>query len=164
MSITVSAVIPAYNAAKYVERAIESVLAQTRKADEIIVVDDGSTDNTADVVRQFGDKVKFIRQENAGASVARNTGIEAATSEWISFLDADDEWLPEKLKLQTEHLQRNPDLAWTTGNYIRCHCQATRETTTLPGKGSQMQKLSWMAESTSTATFRHTRHLQKEAQ
>ena len=126
MSITVSAVIPAYNAGKYVGRAIESVLAQTRKADEIIVVDDGSTDDTAEVVERFGDAVRFIRQENAGASFARNTGIEAATSDWIAFLDADDEWLPNKLKLQTEHLERNPNLVWTTGNYIRCYCSRDR--------------------------------------
>ena len=134
MSITVTAVIPAYNAEKYVGRAIESVLVQTRQADEIIVVDDGSTDNTSQVVEQFGDKVIFIRQENAGASVARNTGIEAATSEWIAFLDADDEWLPDKLKLQIEHLQRNPDLAWTTANYVRCFCDSDKKQDDLTGE------------------------------
>lgn len=134
MSITVSAVIPAYNAGKYVGRAIESVLAQTHKPDEIIVVDDGSTDDTAEVVQRFGDAVRFIRQVNAGASIARNTGIEAATSEWIAFLDADDEWLPDKLKLQTEHLERNPELVWTTGNYIRCYCDSKRQQDDLAGE------------------------------
>ena len=134
MSITVSAVIPAYNAGKYVGRAIESVLAQTHKADEIIVVNDGSSDDTAEVVERFGGAVRFIRQENAGASVARNTGIEAATSEWIAFLDADDEWLPNKLKLQTEHLERNPKLVWTTGNYIRCYCESDKRLDDLAGE------------------------------
>ncbi|MEN8127777.1 MAG: glycosyltransferase family A protein [Planctomycetota bacterium] len=114
MKITV--IIPAYNAEKHIARAIDSVLAQTRPADEIIVIDDGSTDGTADVIRSFGDRVILIQQENAGVSVARNTGIEAATSEWIAFLDADDEWLPEKLKLQSEHLARNPNLKWTFTN------------------------------------------------
>ncbi len=119
----ISVVIPAYNAEQMIARAIDSVLAQTRPADEIIVVDDGSTDNTAKVIKSYGDKVMLIQQENAGVSVARNTGIEAATGDWIAFLDGDDEWLPEKLKLQTEHLKRNPDLKWTTGNYDACDCQ-----------------------------------------
>lgn len=118
----ISAVIPAYNSEQTIGRAIESVLKQTRPADEIIVIDDGSTDATADTVRAFGDKVRLIQQENAGASVARNTGIQAAAGEWVAFLDADDEWLPEKLHLQTEHLHRHPDLRWTTANYYRCNC------------------------------------------
>ena len=121
-NFTISAVIPAYNNAGFVGRAIDSVLAQSRAADEIIVVDDGSTDNTADIVRSYGQQVRYIHQENAGASVARNTGIEAAKCEWIAFLDADDEWLPEKLELQTGHLERNPDIVWTTANYLRCTC------------------------------------------
>ncbi|MHC5083841.1 MAG: glycosyltransferase family 2 protein, partial [Planctomycetota bacterium] len=119
----ISVVIPAYNAEATVARAINSVLAQTRPADEIIVVDDGSTDNTAEVVRSFGEAVIFIQQENAGVSVARNKGIETATGDWIAFLDSDDEFLPDKLKLQCDHLVRNPDLRWTTGNYDGCHCQ-----------------------------------------
>ena len=112
----ISVVIPAYNAEKHIARAIESVLAQTRPAEEIIVVDDGSSDGTAEVVRSFGDKVILIQQPNAGVSVARNKGIEHATGDWIAFLDSDDEWLPEKLKLQSEHLSRNPDLRWTFTN------------------------------------------------
>jgi len=117
-SYTVSVIIPAYNAEGYVGRAIDSVLAQNRQPDEIIVVDDGSTDNTAEVIKSYGSKVHGIRQENGGASVARNTGIEAATGKWIAFLDADDEWLPEKLQLQMEHLKRNSDLIWTHSNYL----------------------------------------------
>lgn len=116
-SYTVSVVIPAYNAQDYIGRAIDSVLAQTLPPDEIIVVDDGSTDNTARVVKSYGSKVRYIHQENAGASVARNAGIDAAAGPWIAFLDSDDEWLPEKLRLQTELLKRNPDLTWAGGNY-----------------------------------------------
>jgi hypothetical protein len=118
----ISVVIPAYNAGRYLARAIDSVLAQSRPADEIIVVDDGSSDNTPDVAARYAGRICFIRQGNAGASVARNTGIEAASGEWIAFLDADDEWLPEKLHVQMEHLGRNPELVWTTGNYLCCVC------------------------------------------
>jgi len=126
MSMRISVVIPAYNAGRYIGRAIDSVLAQTRPPDEIIVVDDGSTDDTAAVVRGYGDKVRFIRQENAGASVARNTGIEAATGDWIAFLDADDEWLAEHLRLHAGLLERNGHLAWTAGNFYRCECRRRR--------------------------------------
>jgi glycosyltransferase involved in cell wall biosynthesis len=119
---TISVVIPAYNAGPFIARAIESALRQTHPADEIIVVDDGSTDNTADAVRSFGEKVILIRQENAGASVARNTGINAAQGNWIAFLDADDEWVPGKLEQQIKHLQKHPDLAWTMSNYYTCFC------------------------------------------
>ncbi len=134
MSMRISVVIPAYNAGRYIGRAIDSVLAQTRPAEEIIVVDDGSTDNTAEIAGAYGDRIRFIRQENAGASVARNTGIAAATGNWIAFLDADDEWLPEKLRLQTEHLERNPDLTWTTANYVRCYCDSNRREDDLAGE------------------------------
>jgi glycosyltransferase involved in cell wall biosynthesis len=121
-SFTVSAVIPAYNAAEYLGRTIDSVLAQSRTADEIIIVDDGSTDNTADVASAYGEKVKYIHQENAGASAARNTGINAASCEWIAFLDGDDEWYPQKLQVQMELLKRNPHLEWATANFDRCLC------------------------------------------
>ena len=112
----ISVVIPAYNAEKHLARAIDSVLSQTRPADEVIVIDDGSTDATAEVAGSYGDKVIFLQQENAGVSVARNTGIEAAAGDWIAFLDADDEWLPKKIECQSEHLARNPDLKWTYTN------------------------------------------------
>lgn len=115
----ISVVIPAYNASQCIERAIDSVLAQTFADYEIIVVDDGSTDNTAEIIRQYGDKVKYIRQDNAGVSVARNTAIAAAKGDWIAFLDADDEWLPEKLFLQMELVRRNPDLRWCASNYYQ---------------------------------------------
>jgi glycosyltransferase involved in cell wall biosynthesis len=121
-TIKITAVIPAYNAERYIGRAIESVLAQTRPVDEIIVVDDGSTDNTAGVVRAFGDKVKLICQPNAGECAARNTGIKAAVSSWIAFLDADDEWLPDKIQMQTEVITQTPSLGWVSSNYIRCLC------------------------------------------
>lgn len=114
----ISVVIPAYNAEKFINRAIDSVLAQTLPVDEIIVINDGSTDNTAEIVKAYGQAVRYIQQENAGVSAARNRGIEEASGNWITFLDADDEWLPEKLAMQCEVLQRNPDLKWVLCNFV----------------------------------------------
>jgi len=125
-SAFVSVVIPAYRCGGVIGRTLESVLGQTRAADEIIVVDDGSGDNTAEVVRRYGDKVRYMHQENAGASAARNTGIAAARGEWIALLDGDDEWLPQKLELQMGILARHPELMWVTGNYLRCLCGAQK--------------------------------------
>ena len=135
----ISVVIPAYNAGKYIGRTIDSVLAQTRLADEIIVVDDGSTDNTAEVIRRYGEKVKYIHQANAGASAARNTGIKAACGEWIAFLDGDDEWVSQKLRLQVEHLERNPELVWTSANFYSCLCSENRRAPAAePGKAKKL--------------------------
>ena len=133
-TISISAVIPAYNAEKYIARTLNSVLSQTVPVCEIIVVDDGSTDATAEVVRSFGEAVTLIQQPNAGVSAARNTGIQAAKGDWIAFLDADDEWLPEKIALQTENLTQNPDLVWTTGNYYECLCDENRRAEQCPQK------------------------------
>jgi len=116
-SFTVSVVIPAYNIGKLVARAIDSVLVQTHKADEIIVVDDGSTDDTASVIKSYGSKVRYVYQDNLGLAGARNTGIRAARSEWVAFLDGDDEWLPDNLNLHLEILKRNPDIVWSAGNF-----------------------------------------------
>jgi glycosyltransferase involved in cell wall biosynthesis len=118
----ISAVIPACNAEGVIGRAVESVLSQTLPAAEILVIDDGSTDRTAGAVAPFGDKVRYIRQENAGASAARNRGIQEARGRWIAFLDADDQWLPDRLLRQVDLLGRHPDLRWITGNFYRCDC------------------------------------------
>ena len=115
---TVSVVIPAWNVETYIARAIDSVLAQTRPADEILVVDDGSTDNTAEIVRRYGSRVRYLRQPQTGAAEARNRGIAEAASRWIAFLDADDQWLPDKLALQLGGLARNPDIVWSYTNYF----------------------------------------------
>jgi glycosyltransferase involved in cell wall biosynthesis len=91
----VSVVIPLYNKARYVARALDSVLAQTRPPSQIVVVDDGSTDGGADIVQRYSDsRVSLLRQENQGVSAARNRGIDEVRSELIGFLDADDEWKP----------------------------------------------------------------------
>ncbi|MCF7957214.1 MAG: glycosyltransferase [Phycisphaerae bacterium] len=114
----ISVIIPTYNCAECLTRAIGSVLTQTFQAIEIIVVDDGSMDNTAAVVTGYGSAVTYIYQENSGVSAARNTGIQAARGQWIAFLDSDDQWLPEKLSLQMELISRNPELRWVSCNYF----------------------------------------------
>jgi len=96
----VGVVIPAFNAAPYVGRAIESVLAQTVAPSRVVVVDDGSVDETAMVVESFGRGVICVRQENRGVAAARNRGARESGTEWVAFLDADDVWLPTKLERQ----------------------------------------------------------------
>lgn len=100
MYSTVSVVIPTYNYGRFIAEAIESALAQTYTIAEIIVVDDGSTDETEDVVRRFGEKVRYIKQQNAGVCAARNIGVESSTGDFIAFLDADDIWLSNKIEKQ----------------------------------------------------------------
>ena len=115
-AVAISVVVPAYNAAAHIPRALDSVLGQTHPPAEIIVVDDGSTDATAEVVRSYGSAVRLITTDHVGAGQARNMGIEAARYPWIAFLDADDEWLPEKLALQAALVARHPDLVWCYSN------------------------------------------------
>jgi glycosyltransferase involved in cell wall biosynthesis len=106
---TVSTVIPTYNRRPLLERALVSVYRQTRMPDEVIVVDDGSTDDTPDVIPERFPELRYIRQENRGVSSARNRGIRESTGSWLAFLDSDDEWLPKKLAIQIEALRSRPD-------------------------------------------------------
>jgi glycosyltransferase involved in cell wall biosynthesis len=99
----VSAIIPAYNAARFIHGAIEGALAQTHRLLEIIVVDDGSQDNTAKVAERY--PVTVIRQANGGPASARNTGVKAASGEWLAFLDHDDSWHPDKTEQQLKYVQ-----------------------------------------------------------
>lgn len=105
---TVSVIIPTYNSAHYVVEAVESVLAQTWQDFEILVIDDGSTDETEQVMRRYETPVRYIRQPNGGVAVARNRGIAESKGKYVAFLDADDTWLPHKLERQIETLQRHP--------------------------------------------------------
>jgi glycosyltransferase involved in cell wall biosynthesis len=108
---TVSVIIPTYNRAHCIADAIDSVLAQSYHDFELIVVDDGSTDNTCEVVTFYNDRLKYIKQLNNGVSAARNNGINAAQGEWIAFLDSDDTWEPDKLKLQVDDIRLHPKAA-----------------------------------------------------
>jgi glycosyltransferase involved in cell wall biosynthesis len=102
MAASVTVIIPSYNYGRFIAEAIDSALRQTLVPKEIIVVDDGSVDDTAEVVAGFGEQVRYIRQENAGVCVARNRGVAESTGELIAFLDADDIWEPTKLEKQAE--------------------------------------------------------------
>jgi glycosyltransferase involved in cell wall biosynthesis len=107
--ISVSVIIPTFNRALKTARAVASVLYQTFTDYEIIVVDDGSEDNTEDVMQQFGPRLRYIAcSSNLGVSAARNRGIMESEAPWIAFLDSDDYWLPQKLDVQTTYLNTHP--------------------------------------------------------
>ena len=108
----VSVVMPAYNVAWCVRRAVDSALAQSLREIEVIVINDGSTDDTLQVLASYGDAIKVIDQANGGMSHARNAGIRAARGKYVAFLDADDWWLPEKLARQVELLNNRPELGF----------------------------------------------------
>lgn len=114
---TFSVVIPVYNGADTLSRAIESVLAQTYRASEVIIVDDGSTDETTRVIAEFGGQIVHLRQRNAGVSAARNAGANRACGEWLAFLDADDWYYPDRLRWHAEWIERDPTLDFLTGDY-----------------------------------------------
>jgi glycosyltransferase involved in cell wall biosynthesis len=105
----VSVIIPTYNRGWVIKEAIDSVLAQDYKDFELIVVDDGSTDNTSDVLDSYGNVIKVFSQKNKGVSAARNRGIAEASGKFIAFLDSDDLWLPQKLSVQIEFFNQTPD-------------------------------------------------------
>src|SRR5579864_2473726 len=115
--MTISAVIPAFNRRNHVSRAIDSALAQTVPVDEILVIDDGSTDGTAELVEsRYGNRVRVVRQANSGVAGARRRGIQEARGEWIAFLDSDDEWLRERNGELLKAIQHVPaDVAWIFG-------------------------------------------------
>ncbi len=117
MAAKVSVVIPAYNAERYIAQTLRSVFEQTYAPYEVIVVDDGSTDGTGRVVAQMGDRVRYERQANQGASAARNRGVELAQGEWIAFLDADDAWYPNRLEVQLDYAASNPQVGFIYSDF-----------------------------------------------
>lgn len=104
----VSVVIPMYNAGRYITQAVDSVLAQTYRPIEILVVDDGSTDDSAAILQAYGSRIRYLHQKNQGQSIARNRGITESQGELVAFLDADDFWLPDKIARQVDSLSRAP--------------------------------------------------------
>jgi glycosyltransferase involved in cell wall biosynthesis len=108
----ISIIIPAYNAGAAIERALESIFQQSYRDY------DGSIDDTRNILKKYDSRISYVRQENAGASAARNTGIGLAKGHWIAFLDADDEWMPNKLEEQMALLKRNPFLKWCATNFL----------------------------------------------
>jgi len=112
----ISVIIPVFNGEAYIAETIESVLGQTPPPGEVLIVDDGSTDGTADVIHGFGSRVQYQRQPNQGPGAARNLGIQTAAGDMLAFLDADDVWMPDKLKLQAAALDQDPAL-----DLVFCH-------------------------------------------
>lgn len=112
----ISCIVPVYNGEKYLAEALDSIWRQTYRPIEVIVADDGSTDQSAAVVKQCGHEVRYLKQPNAGPAAARNLGLSAAQGEFIAFLDADDLWHPEKLTRQMAHFEARPELDYCVGH------------------------------------------------
>jgi glycosyltransferase involved in cell wall biosynthesis len=110
MKPLISCIVPAFNAERYLGEALDSILAQTWRPIEVIVVDDGSTDGTAQVAERYGERIRYIRQANGGPAAARNRGLDAATGAFIAFLDADDLWHEDKLTRQMARFEARPEL------------------------------------------------------
>ena len=102
----ISVILPTYNRAQFIKEALQSVFQQTKTPEEIIVVDDGSTDNTEQILKPYLKKVRYIKQHNKGVSAARNVGISQAKEEWLAFLDSDDLWKPTKLEQQADAIKK----------------------------------------------------------
>lgn len=115
-TVTVSCVIPVFNGQQYIGETIESVLQQSVPVNDVIVIDDGSTDDTVQIVRSFGDRVRLIPQANAGPAAARNHGVRQATGTFLTFQDADDLWYPEKNALQLRAFAEDPTLMVCVGH------------------------------------------------
>jgi glycosyltransferase involved in cell wall biosynthesis len=117
----ISIIIPTYNRARTISQAIESVLAQTYSDWELLIIDDGSTDETETAVRPHlaDQRVRYVKQENAGPIAARNNGAQLAAGDWLAFLDSDDAWLPEKLAKQWAQAQQAGQPVLVYGNYYR---------------------------------------------
>jgi glycosyltransferase involved in cell wall biosynthesis len=114
----VSCIVPVFNGERFLREAIESIFAQTHDPLEILIADDGSTDGTASIVADFGNRLRYLRQENQGPAAARNLGIRAATGDFIAFLDADDLWHPQKLERQIACFRARPEV-----EYCVTYCQ-----------------------------------------
>lgn len=121
----ISIVIPAYNAELCLRETLDSALRQTYPAHEIIVVDDGSRDRTEEIARSFGDRIRYIKQQNQGIAGARNTGIRAATGDWVAFLDHDDLFLPEKLEKEVAAAEKNPQLVVVYSAFMYLYSDGT---------------------------------------
>ena len=128
----VSAVVTTYNYARFLPDALDSVLAQSHDNLEIVVVDDGSTDDTAAVAARYADRgVRYVRRERGGAGRARNTGLELTSAPLVAFLDADDAWLPDRVEAGVAHLRRHPELALAAAHAFACDVEL-RPTAVVP--------------------------------
>jgi len=144
---TVSVVIPTHNSGKFIGDAVQSVLAQTRPCHEVIVIDDGSTDETQDVLQRFKGQIKYLYQEKQGPSAARNAGIKTAQGQYICFLDSDDLWSPNKIELQQSFMEQHSDIDFVFSDQDEFHGENIL-------KESLLRKSSFYSEITSQVPIR----------
>jgi glycosyltransferase involved in cell wall biosynthesis len=134
----ITVIIPCYNSSAYISEAIESVLSQTYCNFELIVVNDGSTDNTEKTIRKYLDKIIYLKQENAGPAAARNCGIQKAQGYYVAFLDADDLWLPDKLQMQVQAFDNYAGAALVYTKFVNFEDQSGKTLSILPDAPSGM--------------------------
>jgi len=140
----VSVIMPAYNCAATIGDAVHSVLAQSDAEVEVLVVDDGSTDGTPDVLADFDQRVRVLRQSNSGPAAARNRALAAAQGEYLAFLDADDLWLPGKLQAQLDYLARHPELSVVYSRWARWHVDGPSPATEPDTEGIDADASGWI--------------------
>lgn len=137
----VSVIIPTYNYGRFIAQTIDSALGQTLPPREVIVVDDGSTDSTPEILARYGERIRVIRKQNGGVAAARNTGAEAAAGDLLAFLDADDIWLPQKLERQVQRFEEEPTLG-----LVHCGMQWIDAEGNPTGEGLVNGMEGWVAE------------------
>jgi glycosyltransferase involved in cell wall biosynthesis len=136
----VSVIIPNYNYAHFLREAIDSVLAQTYSNIEIIVVDDGSTDGSREVIESYGNQIRAVFQQNKGVSAARNNGVKAGDGEYIAFLDADDIWLPEKIEKQAKEFEAAKNLGLVHTGVIDIDISGKRLVSQMNGRSGRVSR------------------------
>ncbi len=137
MTATISTILPTCNRAHLLDRAITSVLGQLTDQDELIVIDDGSTDDTQAVVSAFGSHIRYIRTPGLGAGAARNIGVQNAQNSLVAFIDSDDEWLPGKIEIQRAFMTAMPEILFCFSNF------SFRESKVLGGAHKHFNLVSW---------------------
>jgi len=152
----VSVIVPAYRASATIGRALDSLLAQTRPPEEILVVDDGSPDDLTSAVARFGNRIRLLRKANGGAASARNFGIDHASGELIAFLDADDCWEPAKLERQLAVLQRHPEVGLLACDFW---VEEPPSNSRKPANNIPSSLRDGVLRSTGPAAFRTARHI-----
>lgn len=136
----ISAIIPTYNSQDYILDAIKSIQRQTQPVNEIIIIDDGSVDDTKKIVSSVTGNIKYIKQNNHGPSTARNTGIKIAQGDWIAFLDADDQWLEDKIEKQSKVLETFPELHLIAGDMQEINIENKIVTPSVLAKHNLLEK------------------------
>ena len=138
MNPTVSVIIPTYNCARFLPEALDAVLNQTRPPDQVLVIDDGSTDDTAQVCERYAGQIQYVHQPNAGASAARNTALRLATGDFIALMDADDHITPDRFAKLAEALISRPDaVACFSGHWVFNEREETGRYPGVPDRGDR---------------------------